>query len=631
MMHGTDGEAVTPVAADKLVTVSPLSLHVVAPLAHTQVRSSDAQAIPPAVDIGDLIAYEWFDDTTSKWRCELATVLDKPETDKLLVEQLVQKAQKKVSGVVATTEEGWAILEQLSDLQEELSQHVAVADKRSCDFWEKRRAVEREQQELEAALELAREQIGDVRTAVEKIDIHHWCELVSYRSPPEIVVRVMAAVMLVLGERRRTWAEITPILHRPGLVQLLVSFDSTELTRAQREEVLTRYINAPKFTYEEAIKGSSALSELYRWVVAHVLMINASEHKTHMSQLHACRSSELDGMELLMREDSEKIAEVSGKVEALWQQFREVEEFGHSGHSASRSLTNGDSHSASPHRSLTETPTTVCIEETPHAMSLSWHYTSTPQRRIISIYSVLCRLGPAPHRGNIITLQHHQCKELLASVQERHHSSHYVLQPEREACSQSDINNNEAPQTTPPEELSMPSKKLAAAIAKMEHHLQKTTANKAALQRELQQNITKNKKEQTPFNKHDHNHETMKRTPQKPFQKINELQRKLKFHDTPVSHQEPSPQEKRKEKAGLESRLQERDDALAELQRQLEKNAMDKAGLKASCRSATMPSPSCSGSWRRMPWTRRRLKAGCRSAMMPWPSCSSSWRRMPWT
>ncbi|RNF19915.1 dynein heavy chain, cytosolic, partial [Trypanosoma conorhini] len=590
-MQGADEQTV---AAGNPVTVTPLPLHLVAPSTHTQVRSPSTQAAPPAVDIGDLIAYEYFDDTAARWRCELATVLDKPEPEKLLVERLVQKSRKSVRGVVATTAEGQAILEQLSDLQEELTQRVGDAQQRSREVREKRRAVQREKRELDDALEIAREHLGDVRTAVEKIDIRHWRELVSYRTPPEIVVRVMAAVMLVLGERRRTWAEIMTVLHRPGMTQLLATFDSSTLTRAQREEVLTRYINTPKFTYEEAIKGSSALSELYRWVVAHVLMINVSEQSTQMSRLHARRSSDLDEMEQLLQEDSKNIAAVNSKIEALWQRFREAEAAGPSSFSDSASLTPRESNSARQRRSLARPPETARAGETLQMMSRTWHYASAPERRLISIYNVLCRLGPAPPRGETITLLQQQCKELLAAAQVKDRRSNSVLQPAKKFPRNGDATNDETPQKPPAEALLTPRKQVAEAIAKLERQLQKSTEDKAAIERELQQNKVRNQKEETPSKNHSNENDKKKKTPQKRINATKETQRNSQLKDTSITTQEPSPSKSHKEKAApvresnercdalaaLERQLKERDDALAELERRLEESGGDKAALE---------------------------------------------------
>ncbi|PWU82969.1 Present in the outer mitochondrial membrane proteome 17 [Trypanosoma cruzi] len=366
-------ENVTPVNVSS--SPSPMDARTM----HLQLQSPNAQIISPSFDVGDLISYEYFDTASGRMQCGLATVLEKLEENKLLVEPLMHEARRSLCGVVAITEEGNSILEELRNLEKEFLRCVKDAKQSSQEIWERRCAVQ-EKQEVEEAVIIAQEELGDVRTAVKKIDIHHWHELVSYRTPPEIVVRVMAAVVLVLGERRRTWAEIMPILHRPGITELLATFDSSDLTQAQREEVLQRYINTPKFTYEGVMKGSIALTELYRWVVAHVLMINVNEHRNQMSRINERCSSDPEELEQKLQEDFRKIARLNIEMNALWNRLYEVESKAASNFCASNNTTPRENQSARQrcsHKGLFERP---LFAELIKMISGSWHYKIKPER-----------------------------------------------------------------------------------------------------------------------------------------------------------------------------------------------------------------------------------------------------------
>ncbi|EKF30899.1 hypothetical protein MOQ_005274 [Trypanosoma cruzi marinkellei] len=586
-------ETVTPAN----VSFSPSSLD--APTMHPKLQLSNAQIIPPFFDVGDLISYEYFDTASKNLRCELATVLERLEENKLLVEPLMYEARRSLYGVVATTEEGKFILEKLRNLEKGIAKCIKDAKQSSQEIWERRCAVQKEKQEVEEAVIIAEEELGDVRTAVKRIDIRHWHELVSYRTPPDIVVRVMAAVVLVLGERRRTWAEIMPILHRPGITELLATFDSSELTQAQREEVLRRYINTPKFTYEGVMKGSVALTELYRWVVAHVLMINVSEHRNQMSRLHERRTSDLEELEQKLQEEFKKIARLNSEINALWNRLYEVESATASNYCASNNTTSRDIHSARRHRSHVGLPERPHVAEIIKMISGSWHYKLKSERRSISICSVMCSLGAAPDRNETIILQEQQSLLLLTATQAKEPQYTSIIHSETGTYCDETINTKVIEQNQKPQRKTITQLQCAQNIKMLVQQIRKNTEEQLQhQQRILINSIRKNTGEsqlrqkllQDTYAKEEEEEENNRNA--KTFTRTNRfftqnspqtpsMQRRLKSPGNEKYLINDCPENSEDVIATLERQLQERDDALAALKDRLEQYSREKSALES--------------------------------------------------
>ncbi|RNC44928.1 hypothetical protein TcCL_NonESM05341, partial [Trypanosoma cruzi] len=584
-------ETVTP--ANVSSSPSPMDARTM----HLQLQSPNAQVISPSFDVGDLISYEYFDTASGKLQCGLATVLERLEENKILVEPLMHEARRSLCGVVATTEEGKSILEELRNLEKEFVRCIKDAKQSSQEIWERRYAVQKEKQEVEEAVIIAQEELGDVRTAVKKIDIHHWHELVSYRTPPEIVVRVMAAVVLVLGERRRTWAEIMPILHRPGMTELLATFDSSDLTQAQREEVLQRYINTPKFTYEGVMKGSIALTELYRWVVAHVLMINVSEHRNQMFRINERRSSDLEELEQKLQEDFKKIARLNIEMNALWNRLYEVESKTASNFCASNNTTPRENQSARQrcsHMGLFERPR---FAELIKMISGSWHYKMKPERRGISIYSVLCNLGAAPDRNETIILQEQNSLHLLAAMQAKNRQYPPIIQSETEAYVEEAANTHGIQQKRKPQRKTITQIQCAQNIKALVQQIRKNAEEKLQLQQRILINTrSKNTGESQLGQKLSQENYTKEReennTNTKTFTHIKHFYTQDSPRTPPVQRRlDLSGNKKNSLKdykikgfdvlATLERQLQERDDALAALRDRLEEYGREKSALES--------------------------------------------------
>ncbi|ORC85939.1 uncharacterized protein TM35_000311250, partial [Trypanosoma theileri] len=401
----------------------------------------------PSLYIGDLIAYEFLDLMTRAWRCELAVVVGSTTSRTVQVERLTQDVQDSDGVIVASTEEGQQILDELQQMQKEHAKRVEDSEKRQEEIQEKRAAFITKQQEVEKAMERAHQELGDVRKDVKKIDMRQWRELVSYRTPPDIVVRVMAAVMLIIGERRHTWAEMQPLLHRPSLLHQLVSFEPKNVTTTNRDEVIRRYTSSPKFTYQEAVKGSQAIGDLYRWVLAHVQVVDASTKYKEMQRLQTDESSEIEKMEAQLEKEKASITALADDIDIMWERFNEVERNNEASpvHSINSSMVLDDNGVPVSGRTINEARQSVSGssgDATAYTVVMRWlttrpwRYSRYREQRIILHSSVLCNFGPAPPRTSNIVLTEEQCQLLHAAARARQQKDSPVATERKNAATQ---------------------------------------------------------------------------------------------------------------------------------------------------------------------------------------------------
>nr|CCC95826.1 unnamed protein product [Trypanosoma congolense IL3000] len=322
------------------------------------------------------------------------------------------------------SEEGRDVLLRIPPLQTQLCQYRSEAVRLSQEY--SRLCYEFAVKSIDVA-ERKREAELQLRHAchvVEQLDARDWRELVSYRTPPEIVVHVMRSVMLLLGEKTRTWGEMQPLLHRTGILQSLMQFDPLSISKECHDELLALYANSTKFTYEEAVKGSRALGSVQQWVVANVKMIDVNwrEHDLHHAQHVNEESIRLRDQ---LQQTRKALEVVVKEIHSLWNMYERLESpYSHArGGSRSRASNchqprvTGEDHHHSREKGPFETSTRDEVAAIERFTSKCWTRSLTRQQQRILHTSVMCVISRLEHQEDVIELTTEQHTHLYSLVE----------------------------------------------------------------------------------------------------------------------------------------------------------------------------------------------------------------------
>ncbi|KAH3698453.1 uncharacterized protein LOC127862978 [Dreissena polymorpha] len=88
--------------------------------------------------------------------------------------------------------------------------------------------------------------LEELAEAVAKLDRYYLMNL-SFNKPPQFILDVMTAAMLLIGEENPTWATIMRNLPRTdgkGLMEMVVEYDPSDVsdaTKAKARDLLSKY------------------------------------------------------------------------------------------------------------------------------------------------------------------------------------------------------------------------------------------------------------------------------------------------------------------------------------------------------------------------------------------------------
>ncbi|CAF0712149.1 unnamed protein product [Brachionus calyciflorus] len=113
---------------------------------------------------------------------------------------------------------------------------------------------------------------------LDQLDKASLVELKSFRHPPNAVVLVMNAV-LVLMKIKPNWNEAKKFLGNSNVIQNLLCYDIQNISQETLEK-LTEFTSQPEWNYESIKKVSNACSNIFLWVENVIKLAKLySEHK----------------------------------------------------------------------------------------------------------------------------------------------------------------------------------------------------------------------------------------------------------------------------------------------------------------------------------------------------------------
>lgn len=246
--------------------------------AHLSVASAAAAALPPErnFDAAPAVYFELLHTLIAiidRKRADFAAGIERLESGLRMLtatRQTVLRMQKELEILapeLSTLAARAALL--LAELQKEqeavsLQEAAITAEEAALQAETKRieQLAMQAQEELDAALP-ALEQAHHALDALDKSDI---AEIRVYSKPPEMVMRVMGAVCVLL-DKKDDWSTAKHMLADAGFLRLLMAYDKDAIPR-RILQLIAQYVADPRFTPDEIGKISNACRSICMWVRA---------------------------------------------------------------------------------------------------------------------------------------------------------------------------------------------------------------------------------------------------------------------------------------------------------------------------------------------------------------------------
>jgi len=119
--------------------------------------------------------------------------------------------------------------------------------------------------EVESKLAEAKPMVEAAKKLVSGITKSQLNELKSMKAPPAVVVLVMSACCVILGNKVNGWRDTQRVIANPKFVSLVLEFDTMNLTKTLRERS-EKYTKEKDFNEERANVASKVAGPLVKWI-----------------------------------------------------------------------------------------------------------------------------------------------------------------------------------------------------------------------------------------------------------------------------------------------------------------------------------------------------------------------------
>lgn len=358
------------------------------------------------VQVNDLVAFEYVDPKTEGWKWRLGTVaaLPGPRLARVMLWSGGDDSVLPPTSSPISKEERAKAVQRLEELRAQKQQTTKEAVEINKDLTTKQAEYEAGRKEFTEVAAKAEETLHEARTMVQSVQEKDWREIRSYVKPPAVVQLVMEATMLTLGEKTPTWPEVLKVIRANDFVKRIAEFDPAKLNVANRRTLSKKYLKDPKFTYDNAMKGSRALGALQRWVTA-------------QSQT-ASVTADLHDYDIKKKDDREAIKSMEGQ---LARAQKALEDFEAEENRLLECLgdkpvpVGGEAAAGAGDGAQQGRPAASPVVESIHGVNRTWHFTDEMQTILRS--SILVNYdAPA---AKVITLTPEQVDQLVKALKAR--------------------------------------------------------------------------------------------------------------------------------------------------------------------------------------------------------------------
>jgi dynein heavy chain len=230
----------------------------------------------------------------------------------------LEEAKVKVAEYQKQCEEYLVIIvQQKREADEQQKSVSARSEKIAEEETECKKIADNAQKDLEAALPA----LEEAMKALEALNKKDLTEIKSYGSPPELVGRVLQAVMILRGAEP-TWAEAKRQLSDPNFIKQLIHFDKDNMSDRMLKKI-NGYTSQQDFKPEIIGRVSQAARSLSMWVIAMEVYGKVFRVVQPKREKLAEATKKLEKAQAQLADAKAKLQEVQDKIEELKRQYDE--------------------------------------------------------------------------------------------------------------------------------------------------------------------------------------------------------------------------------------------------------------------------------------------------------------------
>jgi hypothetical protein len=155
----------------------------------------------------------------------------------------------------------------------------------------------------------------EAESALEKLDKQEVAEVKAYSSPPEPVMNVMEAVMIVFNQPPN-WATAKKELSNPNFLQKIKNYPKESIKDRTLKQI-EKYTKRPGFQPNIILNVSQAASALCQWIHALEIFAKCYRDVEPKRQNLAYLQGNLKKMEERLFELTEKLREINEQISTL--------------------------------------------------------------------------------------------------------------------------------------------------------------------------------------------------------------------------------------------------------------------------------------------------------------------------
>jgi len=188
---------------------------------------------------------------------------------------------------------------------------IISKDKIECE----RTAADRQEQLAKALPALQK-----AEKALEGLSSGAIAEVKQYKSPPDEVIMVMQAIMVLRKDKGKTWDDCKKVLTDPKFLTSLKFFDKTQMDKSMTDKV-TKYTNRDTFKPEHIMTKSGAAASLAEWVIAMKVYGEVAQIVEPKKRKLAESEKTLHKKLQELKAAQDKLSAIQAQVAALQKQF----------------------------------------------------------------------------------------------------------------------------------------------------------------------------------------------------------------------------------------------------------------------------------------------------------------------
>lgn len=160
-------------------------------------------------------------------------------------------------------------MKQITIHEKECSRKKEDSQRLSIEVQQEIRKIKQRQKKVDEELAEAEPLLEEAKALVSSIQKRDLDEIRALKNPPPVVELVMSSVVIVLGNKVKTWRDIQKCLAGFGFVKSVLNFDTMTMKKKTRLEAV-KYCKHEDYNAQRANQASRCCGPLVTWVKSQI-------------------------------------------------------------------------------------------------------------------------------------------------------------------------------------------------------------------------------------------------------------------------------------------------------------------------------------------------------------------------